>query len=939
MLRISESTVVRYGVAVVGAVIATALRLALGPLVGDRFPFMTFFALVAFAAWYGGFGPSVLALVLGGFAATFLFLPSRGLELGGVEARVGTFVFAMVGLMIAFLGGAMRSARQQAEASAREAYRHLQAEHELRERLDTTLRSIGDAVIATDGQGQVRFMNPIAEQLTGWTQVEASGRPMEEVFRIVNEQTRVPAEHPVARVIRDGVIVGLANHTVLIAKEGVETPIEDSAAPIRDEHGAVVGVVMVFRNVEEQRRSELLLTDQRKILEQMARGVPLGEVLEALCEAVERQAVGCVATVMLAEDEGRSLRFAAGHRCPASYSTAINPVPVGPSHGSCGTAAYRAEQVIVADIANDPLWNGFQKIALDQGFHACWSTPIPSSEGKVLGTFALYFPSPRSPTAHDQVMMDLFARTAGVAIERQRADDRLRQSEDRYRTLIEVAPQVVWYGESDGSLTYCNTWFLDLTGLSLAAAKGSGWLQAIHPDHRDRVRDVWLAAAVKSASYEVEIPFRRAADGVYRWHVAKGVPVKDQAGQVVSWVGVATDIDDRKRADEERRAAKEEAERANRAKDQFLAVLSHELRTPLNPILLAASSMLDRPTPPEEIHPTLEMIRHNVNLQARLIDDLLDVMRIVQGKMPLHWGVADCHDVIRHALQVCQSEVFGKTIGLTLDLSADRHHVNADSARLQQVFWNLIKNAVKFSPEGGMLSIRTRNEGGEHDRLIVEVSDTGIGVEPDILPTIFDPFQQGETSITRRFGGLGLGLAICRGVVEAHGGTITAESRGKSQGTTFRIVLKALPSREVEENGQLQGKHPVSVRAASPSSTLKILVVEDEEATRRLMARLLRGLGHDVSTAGTIAEATETAEADLFDLIVSDIGLPDGSGLELMRRIVKQRGPVPAIALTGYGMEEDIVRSRAAGFTAHMTKPIDFTKLEAMIRQVAPTGH
>lgn len=1366
MLRIPESAVLRYGAAVAGAALATAFRFALGPLVGDRFPFITYFALVAFVAWYGGFGPSLLALALGGMAANYFFLPSGEQAFGEVEARVGTFVFAMVGLMIAFLGGAMRSARQTAEASARMALHHLQTEHEMRERLDITLRSIGDAVmatdaegrvvsmnrvaedltgrtiaeavgrpleevfrtvdeesgepveppiaqsfgagglesltrtlalisttgmtrsidvsvapirdeggeslgtvlvfrdvserrvaecafregqsqkvaflkaaidciitidregkivefnpaaehtfgyrraevlgqelatliippawrddhrrglarflrtgeasflgkrievpamrsdgtefpvelavtqisakgsaiftafvrditerkqseaaraersrlaefgreiglaitesatqeemlarcaevtvrllhgafariwtveesgtmlelrasaglythlggeharvpvgrfklgtiaqerrphltnavigdpqvpnqawaeregmvafagyplvvgerligvwamfarhpisdevfdamgamanaiavgldrkraaeamvrsegwlattlasigdavIATDGDGQIRFMNPVAERLTGWSQDEATGRPMEEVFRIINEQTRLPVEHPVARVIREGAIVGLANHTVLIAKDGAEIPIEDSAAPIRDVYGTVIGVVMVFRNVAMQRRAELLLADQRKILEQMARGAPLEEVLEALCEAVERQAVCCIATVLLAEDEGRRLRFAAGRRCPPSFIQAVDPVSVGPAQGSCGTAAYRGQQVIVAHIAHDPLWQNYRELAHSYGWQACWSAPIPSSEGRVLGTFALYFTSPHRPTDHDQEMLDLLSRTAGIAIERQQADDRLRQSEDRYRTLIEVSPQVVWYAEPDGALTYCNTWFLEMTGLSMAEAQGVGWMQTVPPDHRERVRQVWLAAVARTGNYEVELPLRRASDGTYRWHLAKGVPVKDPEGRVLSWVGVATDIDDRKRADEERRAAKEEAERANQAKDQFLAVLSHELRTPLNPILLAASSMLDRPTPPEEIQPTLEMIRHNVNLQARLIDDLLDVMRIVQGKMPLHWGVADCHDVIRHALQVCQSEVFGKTIGLTLDLAADQYHVNADAARLQQVFWNLIKNAVKFSPEGGMLRIRTWNEGDEHDRLMIEVSDTGIGVEPDVLPMIFDPFQQGETSITRRFGGLGLGLAICRGVIEAHGGTITAASPGRSQGTTFRIMLNALPRHELEDNGHPQGRHFSRGGDKAPTTSLKILVVEDEEASRRLLARLLRSLGHDVSTAGTLAEATETAEAEVYDLIVSDIGLPDGSGLDLMRWIVKLRGSVPAIALTGYGMEEDIVRSREAGFTAHMTKPIDFTKLEAMIRQVAPTGH
>jgi CheY-like chemotaxis protein len=268
-----------------------------------------------------------------------------------------------------------------------------------------------------------------------------------------------------------------------------------------------------------------------------------------------------------------------------------------------------------------------------------------------------------------------------------------------------------------------------------------------------------------------------------------------------------------------------------------------------------------------------------------------------------------------------------------VELTAGEHHVNADPARLQQVFWNLIKNAVKFTPSGGLITIRTRNEDDGHmreSRLVVELSDTGIGIEPEVLPTIFDPFQQGETTITRKYGGLGLGLAICRGIVEAHGGSLVVESPGKDMGATFRLMLKALPRSAIE--GEFTPDEGVRKPEAPPPSSLRILVVEDEPATRRLMARLLGGLGHTVMTAGTIATALE---ADEFDLIVSDIGLPDGSGLDLMQQVVARRGPIPAIALTGYGMEEDIRRSQEAGFTAHLTKPIDFAKLEAMIRQVA----
>jgi PAS domain S-box-containing protein len=428
--------------------------------------------------------------------------------------------------------------------------------------------------------------------------------------------------------------------------------------------------------------------------------------------------------------------------------------------------------------------------------------------------------------------------------------------------------------------------------------------------------------------------FCPTAAGTPRWWDVVVTPILDHGGRPHRLLCVSRDVTDRRRHREERERLLAEAQGANRAKDQFLAVLSHELRTPLNPILLAATSMLDHPCDPEEVRPTLEMIRQNVNLQARLIDDLLDVMRIVQGKMPLHWEVADCHRIIGQAIEICRSEFSGHDLRLSVEAVARHHHVNADAARLQQVFWNLIKNAVKFTPEGGAITVRTRNEGGDgEDRIVVEVSDTGIGIEPEVLPTIFDPFQQGETTITRKFGGLGLGLAICKGVVEAHGGILEAESPGKGRGTTFRVALKALPEEAVGGNGQHQGDG-LSVASHRPSS-LRILVVEDEPATLRLMARLLRGLGHVVTTAGTIASGHEAFESGEFDLIVSDIGLPDGTGLELMRRVVALRGRVPAIALTGYGMEEDIQKSRESGFTAHMTKPIDFTKLEAMIRQVA----
>jgi CheY-like chemotaxis protein/two-component sensor histidine kinase len=358
--------------------------------------------------------------------------------------------------------------------------------------------------------------------------------------------------------------------------------------------------------------------------------------------------------------------------------------------------------------------------------------------------------------------------------------------------------------------------------------------------------------------------------------------------------------------------------------------LSHELRTPLNPVLMTVTSMAHDRRLPDEFREDIDVLKRNVELEARLIDDLLDLTRIARGKLELHHEAIDMHMLLRHAIEACcESDIRRKKLRLVADMHADRHHVWGDSARLTQVFWNLIKNAVKFTPEGGSITLRT--EDGPDGDLLLSVTDSGIGIEPDAAERIFDAFEQGNRGITRRYGGLGLGLAICKGIVEAHGGTLTAESPGKDRGTTFRVEFMTMPDTVGEPR---VSREAVAPSAPSSPSSLTILVVEDEPATLRLMARLLRGLGHQVTTADTVAGALEAERGQDFRLIISDIGLADGSGLELMRRITARRGAVPAIALTGYGMEDDIQRSRAAGFTTHMTKPIDFTKLEAMIRQV-----
>jgi len=673
----------------------------------------------------------------------------------------------------------------------------------------------------------------------------------------------------------------------------------------------------------------------------------------------------------------------------------------------------------------------------------------------------------------------------------------------RYRFLAKAIPQIVWTATPAGKLDSFNPRWTEYTGLS-SRQHDRDWQGSLHAEDVRRWLEGWERARERGVSLSIDLRLRRA-DGTYRWHLARAMPVLDRSGRPLKWLGTCTDIDDQKRAegmlgflaevsivlatsldyettltavarlavphvadwcvidmlepdgttrrlavahadptqvelawalgrryppalgdprgplhalrsgqsalapeidddalvasardpehlamlraqgckssisaalaargrtlgvvsfamaesgrrytaadlalveDLARRAgmavdnarlyrdaqqARAEAEAASLAKDRFLAVLSHELRTPLTPVLAEVSAMLDDPATPDSIRPVLEMTRRNVDLEARLIDDLLDLSRIGQGKLRLEREVVDAHRLIGHALDICRDGIEEAGLSATLDLAATRHHVEADPARLQQVAWNLIKNAAKFTPPGGSIAIRTRDDG---PHLVVEVTDTGVGIDPTVLPRIFNAFEQGGPAVTRRFGGLGLGLVISRSLAEAHGGRLVAASPGKGEGATFTLELPYVAPPPVATDDDMP-----DLGASAPAGPLRILLVEDNADTLRVMSRLLRGRGHAVTAADGIASATRAAEGAEFDLLISDLGLPDGSGLDLIRHLREIR-PILGIALSGYGMDDDHRRSREAGFAEHLTKPVDFPKLEAAIlRVVAVEGH
>jgi len=389
---------------------------------------------------------------------------------------------------------------------------------------------------------------------------------------------------------------------------------------------------------------------------------------------------------------------------------------------------------------------------------------------------------------------------------------------------------------------------------------------------------------------------------------------------------LATELQNRQEELEKTNLELAEKARSNLAKDQFLAMLSHELRTPLTPVLASALALENQPALPEEIHDSLQMIRRNVELEARLIDDLLDLTRIDRGKVQFNFEVVDAHSLLQNAVDICQAEINRKHLVCSLRLEAQKVHLQADPARLQQIFWNLINNAVKFTLKDGWISISTSND--LNGQLYVEIADNGLGIEPESMPKIFDAFEQGGRT---QLGGLGLGLAISKKLVEAHKGTISAQSAGRNNGASFTLVFPTC-----EKTGP--GIAPTTLAPVpARQTTRRILLVEDHEDSNRSLTNLLQRRGYEVHSALDLQSALDLGSKVQFDVLVSDLALPDGSGIDLIRTLRSKR-MVLGIALTGFGMEEDIRRGREAGFQHHLVKPIDLNKLDSLIQNADITS-
>ncbi|HYP01632.1 MAG TPA: ATP-binding protein, partial [Pyrinomonadaceae bacterium] len=474
---------------------------------------------------------------------------------------------------------------------------------------------------------------------------------------------------------------------------------------------------------------------------------------------------------------------------------------------------------------------------------------------------------------------------------------------------------------------YNQRWY-EYTGTSPEQMEGWGWQSVHDPAVLPKVVERWRTSIETGEPFEMEFPLK-GADGVFRWFLTRVNPLRDSHGRIVRWFGTNTDVDEQRRTAEELREA-------NRLKDEFLATVSHELRTPLTAILGWAHLLRSRQLDEQSATSALETIERNARAQSQLIDDLLDVSRIITGKLRLDVRQVDPASFIESAIEALRPAAEAKNVRIQKVMDTGVVSVAGDPARLQQVVWNLLSNAIKFTPKGGRVQVRLERI---NSHIEIAVSDTGAGIKPEFLPHVFERFRQADQKTTRQHGGLGLGLAIVRHLVELHGGTVRAESPGEGQGATFVVNLPVVP---VYQKDKLAGRVHPAAEDTLPSydcperlDGLKVLVVDDEVDTRELFRVGIAQCGAEVVTAGSAQEALKAIEEVRPELLISDIGMPGEDGYELIRKVrslpAGRGGKIPAIALTAYARTEDRLRALRAGYQMHISKPVELAELVAVM--------
>ncbi len=506
--------------------------------------------------------------------------------------------------------------------------------------------------------------------------------------------------------------------------------------------------------------------------------------------------------------------------------------------------------------------------------------------------------------------------------DREASKQALKESEDELRLITEIIPQQIWTTLPTGETEYINQRWQEYTGVALEQIKTQGWSSIVHPEDLPQVIQAWNDSIQTGKKYDLEARLR-GEDGTYRWFLGRARPLRNEAGKIIKWYGTNTDINLIKELEEKLRKQTKDLIEANRLKDEFLAIVSHELRTPLNPILgwsqLIATGKLDA----DKTAQGIEIIQRNAKLQSQLINDLLDVSRILRGKLDLKISAINLESIIRSAIATVQLAAEAKSIQIQTELDSNVGQISGDAGRLQQIVWNLLSNAIKFTPEAGQVTVKLKRIGTKAE---IEVQDTGQGIAADFLPYVFERFRQAESATTRKFGGLGLGLAIVRHLTEIHGGTVSVTSPGEGNGATFRVQLPLINTLTLKPADSNLVNEPVK---ANRLKGIKILVVEDEIDSRNILTFVLEQEGAEVIPVNSANAALQALNQSLPDLIISDIGMPEMDGYTLITQIraLPQGKNIPAIALTAYAGETDRQRSLDVGFHKYLSKPINIPEL------------
>ena len=508
---------------------------------------------------------------------------------------------------------------------------------------------------------------------------------------------------------------------------------------------------------------------------------------------------------------------------------------------------------------------------------------------------------------------------------------------ENLRHLADGLPQIIWVARPDGSYEHYNKAWYEYTGLAAAESTAEAWPEIVHPDDSEAVTASWSEALRASTPHEVELRLKRASDGEYRWFLRRALPERDPEGNIVKWFGACTDIHEQKLTQERLHAAHDAMSRENLQKDEFLGLVSHELRTPLNAIFGWTRLMQEHVLGEQERAQAVDAIVRNAEAQARLIEDMLDITRIVNQKLSLDREIVQVWRIVTEAIDDVLSSADAKGVALISEIESHDLLVHADRRRLEQVILNLLANAVKFTPRGGEIRVGVAQDG---EFASIVVSDTGQGMDAELLPHIFERFRQGDNSSTRRQSGLGLGLAIAHQLVRLHGGKIDVESPGLNQGSRFTVRLPILAVGTLP-SAKSDPSHFWS-RDAFPTEHLRglsVMVVDDEPSVRELLGLTLAKCGASVTPAASVEEALAVLPNLRPDVVVSDIAMPGMDGYEFiqkLRELVPSRGgrqmPVVALTACASGQDRDLVMQ--AGFDRYLTKPVDPADVVRVIAEI-----